>query len=197
ARGIALTWFTIVLGGMFILGVSARILLGSTLGDSEQVFFEMADRLLPTVLTGVLIAAVLSAIMSTADSQLLVAGSAIHHDLAGGIADTRRSAATSARVAVVGVALAATALAIFLPESIFSRVLFAWNALGAAFGPIVIARLQGWRVADWSVPTALCLGFGLTVVFYSLPNGPGDIWERFVPFVVGIVTLLLGRTSSR
>ncbi len=192
ARSVALTWFVCVLGGMFTLGLCAHVLLaGADLG--EQVFFEMADQLLPAVLTGILIAAVLSAIMSTADSQLLVAGSAIQHDLLGG--------GSSARWAVAAVAVLATLLALFLPEAIFSRVLFAWNALGAAFGPLVIVRLLNWRVPDWSVPVALVTGFGLTVVFYSLPDGPGDLWERGVPFVAAFVvlgvTFLHQQTSSK
>lgn len=139
--------------------------------------------------------------MSTADSQLLVAGAAIHHDLqrAKGVAPdvTKGSAKGAARLAVFAVALAAVLLAWLLPESIFSRVLFAWNALGAAFGPVVVARLLGWRLKSWSVPTAICTGFLLTVVFYSLPDGPGDLWERGVPFLVATVTLFLGRASSR
>ena len=143
--------------------------------------------------TGVLVAAVLSAIMSTADSQLLVAGAAIHNDLrreSGG-------AQHAARGAVLGVAVAAVLLALYLPESIFTRVLFAWNALGAAFGPVVVARLLGWKFTDWAIPAAIALGFGLTVVFYSLPNGPGDLWERGVPFVVAFVTLFAGRASEQ
>jgi sodium/proline symporter len=194
ARTIAVTWFVIVLSGMFLLGVCAQVLLGSV-GDSEQVFFVLAQTLLPSVVTGIMIAAVLSAIMSTADSQLLVAGSAIQHDLLRN--QSRWSATTNSRVAVLLVAFAATLLALYLPESIFSRVLFAWNALGAAFGPIVIARLLAWRLSGWSVLLALTLGFGLTVALYLRPDGPGDIWERAIPFIAAFVTLLAGRTSSR
>lgn len=191
ARRVALTWFTVVLSGMYLLGVCAHVMLGAQ-DQSEQVFFVMAERLLPDVLTGVLIAAVLSAIMSTADSQLLVAGSAIQHDLGGG-----RSGGVLARVAVIGVALVAVALALFLPESIFSRVLFAWNALGAAFGPIVVARLLCWPLRGWVVPGAMSLGFVSTVILYGLPDGPGDVWERFVPFVLAFAALVLGRAKGR
>ena len=188
ARIVALTWFVLVLCGMFLLGVCGRVLL-QTVADSEQVFFVLAAELLPVAFTGVLVAAVLSAIMSTADSQLLVAGAAIHNDL-------RRDpghAHHAARGAVLAVAIAAVLLALFLPKAIFSRVLFAWNALGAAFGPVVVARLLGWRISGWAVPMAIGLGFGLTVLFYSLPDGPGDLWERGIPFVVAFVLLLLRR----
>ena len=191
ARSIAIGWFVLVLGGMYLLGICGHV-LGASTDNGEQVFFMLAEELLPAVVTGVLIAAVLSAIMSTADSQLLVAGSALHHDMKVNIS---RDAASSARIAVLLVAVAAVLLAALIPESIFSRVLFAWTALGAAFGPIVVARFLGWHLQAWAVPTAMGLGFALTVIFYLLPNGPGDVWERAVPFVTALVTLFLARTS--
>ena len=57
----------------------------------------------------------------------------------------------------------------------------------------MLARLLGWRLSGWAVPLAIGLGFGLTVLFYSLPDGPGDLWERGIPFVVAFVVLLLRR----
>lgn len=187
ARRIALTWFVVVLGGMFLLGLCGHVLIQGTV-QAEGVFFELAQALLPPVITGVLIAAVLSAIMSTADSQLLVAGGAVHNDL---------RLAGSVRWPVATVAVLAVLLALYLPESIFSRVLFAWNALGAAFGPALLARLAGWRGAGWAMPLAIVIGFASTVLFYSLPNGPGDLWERAIPFLLASVTLWLARSSGR
>jgi sodium/proline symporter len=192
ARAVALTWFVLVLSGMFVLGLCAHVLLvGSQV--AEQVFFQVADELLPTVVTGVLVAAVLSAIMSTADSQLLVAGAAVDNDLRKAGRQPGQTSRYSSRIAVLAVAIAAVLLAWMLPDSIFSRVLFAWNALGAGFGPLVIARLLGWHNQPWSIPTAIVIGFGLTVVFYSLPNGPGDLWERGVPFLLAMLLLLFTR----
>lgn len=192
ARLIAIGWFTIVLGGMYLLGLCGHAML-STGVEGEQIFFVLAEDLLPAAITGVLIAAVLSAIMSTADSQLLVAGSALHHDLRPG--GSSANPGRNARLATGVVALAAVALAAALPESIFSRVLFAWTALGAAFGPIVVARFFGWKLKPFAVPLAMLLGFLLTVFCYTLPNGPGDVWERAVGFVVALITLRLGRTG--
>lgn len=192
ARTVALSWFVLVLSGMFLLGLCAHVLLTAP-AVAEQIFFQMADRLLPTVFTGVLVAAVLSAIMSTADSQLLVAGAAVDHDLRKARSQPGVRSRYSSRVAVFGVAVAAVLLAWMLPDSIFSRVLFAWNALGAGFGPVVVARLLGWENRPWSIPASIVLGFGLTVLFYTLPNGPGDLWERGVPFVVAFGLLGLTR----
>lgn len=92
---------------------------------------------------------------------------------------------------MVAIGIAAVALALFLPESIFSRVLFAWNALGATFGPLVIQRCLRRRIHESAVPIAMATGFLLTVFFYSLPNTVGDIAERVIPFVAGWLVLWL------
>ena len=161
ARVVALVWFVVVLSGMFLLGLCGHVLLvDAPPEDSEQIFFALTNELLPTVLAGVIIAAVLSAIMSTADSQLLVAASAVSHDL------MRSSSLLVSRLVVLAVGLLAVCVAYGLPEAIFSRVLFAWNALGAAFGPAVIVRLLRWRVRATAVTWAVAMGFGLTVILY-------------------------------
>ena len=140
-RVIAMTWAVIVYAGMLLVGFSARVLF-SDLGDSEQVLFRVAGDLLPPVVAGVMLAAVLSAIMSTADSQLLVASSAISYDwnLADGKID---GGLGKSRITVVVVLILATILALVWRADIFSRVLFAWSSLGSAFGPILILRLMG------------------------------------------------------
>ncbi len=188
ARVVALAWFVIVLGGMFLLGLCGHVLLVATpVGDSEQVFFAMTNQLLPAVLAGVIIAAVLSAIMSTADSQLLVAASAVSHDL------MHSTSLLVSRLVVLFVGMLAVLVAYGLPDAIFTRVLFAWNALGAAFGPVVIARLLRWPVRPGAVIAAVGTGFALTVVFYLAPDTPGDLAERAAPFLIGVLILLVGK----
>jgi len=79
ARLIAITWAVIIYTGMVILGWCGRLLV-TALGDGEQVLFALATLLLPSVMAGIMVSAILSAIMSTADSQLLVAASSVSHD---------------------------------------------------------------------------------------------------------------------
>ena len=203
ARVIALTWFVVVLGGMFIAGLAGHALLESV-PDPESLLFQLSGALLPAVVGAVLTVAVLSAVMSTADSQLLVAAGVASHDMrafrtrrqgAGEGADDGSGGGRS-RIAVVAVGLVAVGLALFLPESIFSRVLFAWNALGATFGPLVLRRMLGWHINPAAVPVAMAAGFLLTVFFYSLPDTPGDIAERALPFLVGWLVLMPWRRPS-
>jgi sodium/proline symporter len=193
-RVIAITWAVIVYAGMLLVGFSARVLF-SDLGDSEQVLFKVAGDLLPPVVAGVMLAAVLSAIMSTADSQLLVASSAISYDwnLADGKID---SGLGKSRITVVVVLILATILALVWRADIFSRVLFAWSSLGSAFGPILILRLMGRSISARATLAAMLSGFGLTVLISWLPNMPGDFAERIVPFVIAL-SIAAGGSRAR
>ncbi len=183
-RIIALTWAVIVYAGMLTVGFSARVLFAD-LGDSEQVMFKVAGELLPPVVAGVMLAAVLSAIMSTADSQLLVASSAISYDwnLADGNIDNGLG---KSRMTVIVVLIMATILALVWRADIFSRVLFAWSSLGSAFGPILILRLLGRSISPQGTLLAMLTGFGLTVLISWFPAAPGDFAERILPFVIAL-----------
>lgn len=180
-RIIATGWAVVVYTGMLLLGLSARVLFAD-IGDAEQVFFETAQRLLPAVVAGVMLAAVLSAIMSTADSQILVTASSISHDwnLAGG---GSANGLLKSRATVVVVLSLATLLALMWRADIFSRVLFAWVALGAAFGPILMVRLAGRSISPGGTLAAMLAGFSSTLILSWFPDAPGDAAERILPFI--------------
>ncbi len=184
ARLIAITWAVIIYTGMVILGWCGRLLV-SALGDGEQVLFALATLLLPSIMAGIMVSAILSAIMSTADSQLLVAASSVSHDLRNGKMTTHESLKQS-RWVVLSIGIAAILLAVYSPEAIFSRVLFAWQALAAAFGPLLIITL--WRGSvrpNWRI-AAMTSGFTLTVILNWTADTPGDIAERYIPMLAAL-----------
>lgn len=196
-RVVAIGWAVIIYSGMLLLGLCAKVLFQG-LGDGEQVFYEVANQLLAPVAAGIMIAAVLSAIMSTADSQLLVATSSVAYDWR--LADGRGVGNLMlSRVVVVLMAVVAIGLAVYLPDRIFSRVLFAWHAIGSAFGPLVLVRICGYDIEPRAVLGTLIAGFGLTVIFHYFPDTPepGDFVERLVPFVVALAIALAGRDGRR
>jgi sodium/proline symporter len=189
-RVIAIAWAVIIYCGMVLLGWCGRALLVS-LGDGEQVLFVLASMLLPAVLAGVMVSAILSAIMSTADSQLLVAASSASHDLRDGRADDPGSL-RRARWVVILVGLAAVLLAILFPATIFNRVLFAWQALAASFGPLLVITL--WRgpiQANYRIAALVC-GFVLTVVLSWTMETPGDWLERYFPMALALTLAWIG-----
>ena len=93
------------------------------------------------------------------------------------------------------VILSSALIAIMIPDKIFSRVLFAWTAMGSAFGPSVISKILKWHVSASSILISIIVGFILAVIFFLLPNTPGDWLERVVPFLVGLCYLFLKKNN--
>ena len=191
-RIIALVWVVLVFAGMGILGLAGRVLY-SDVGNPESLFFVATERLLPPVLSGIVIAAVLSAIMSTADSQLLTGAAAVSRDWS--LARARRAVGLKfTYAAVVAITVGATLIALYAPQSVFLRVLFAWHALGASFAPLVYMAVLGRQVKSAYALAVLVCGFTLTVLLHWQPDTPGDWAERLVPM---IVTLSIAIAGSR
>ncbi|MCB2092754.1 MAG: sodium/proline symporter [Alphaproteobacteria bacterium] len=194
AQMIAIGCFAVSMTGMIVLGMCGKIMV-SEISNTENIFFMMTDSLLPVILGGVMVAAVLSAVLSTADSQLLVSASSIAHDLMGE-ADEGHSRLFVSRIVIAALCVFAVITAIYLPSDIFSRVLFAWNGLGASIGPVVIMRLSGAKPNPKMILPSMIIGFVLTIVFFLQPDAPGDFMERTVPFFVCLVLLYLSRKKS-
>lgn len=177
ARAMALGWAAVIYSGMVLLGWCGR-LLAPGLTDHESVLLELSLELLPAVLGGIVTGGVLAAIMSTADSQLLVASGSVSHDLRRG-----RYSVLTDRLVVLALGAAAVLLALLVPASIFGRVLFAWQVLGNAFGPLLLALLWIGPVAPGHRLAAMAVGAGLTVLLSLAPDAPGDAAERLLPFL--------------
>lgn len=194
AQMIAIACFAISMTGMVILGMCGNIMV-SEIGNSEDIFFLLTDNLLPVVFGGIMVAAVLSAVLSTADSQLLVSASSISHDLMGE-ADEGKSRLKVSRTVIAILCVSAVIIAIKLPSDIFSRVLFAWNALGASIGPVVLMRLSGLHLRTSAILPTMIIGFLSTIIFFLQPDGPGDFYERTIPFVICLIILFVTRRKQ-
>ena len=83
-------------------------------------------------------------------------------------------------------------MAIYIEQTIYARVLFAWSAIGAAFGPLLIVRLMGKKVSGMLALLAMFSGFCLTLIFYWQDNTAVDYLERLVPFIVSMIILVVG-----
>ena len=189
-RIIAIAWATVIFGGMITLGLCAKVMY-STVSDPESVLFFVSQRLFGPVFAGIITAAVLSAIMSTADSQLLAVASSVDRDWKGG-GDTNIS---SSRIAILLVVIAAVILSLFAPETIFTRVVFAWTALGAALVPMVFSKVLNWKISSIAAGLSILTGFLMTVILHQFPDTPGDILERVFPMLLGFMILNCSRKS--
>ena len=191
SKNYALIWFCIVFIGMWLLGIAGHFLVDD-LSNNENIFFRISNEIFHPVVQGVLLAAVISAIMSTADSQILVCSSSISVDL--GI---KNNSLKLSRIVTGIVILCSALIAIMIPDKIFTRVLFAWTAMGSAFGPSVISKILKWNVSASSVLLSILIGFVFAVLLFLLPNTPGDWLERVVPFALGFSYLFLTKNNRR
>ncbi len=190
-RMIAIGWALIIYPGMIFLGWAGRILMD--IAGHEQILIVMGNQLLPPVMAGIILAAVLSAIMSTADSQLLVAASSVSHDLK---SSGEEFSLNQTRIVVAVICVISVFMAIFVDKSIYSRVLFAFSAMGAAFGPLLIGRMQG-GVPKNNAISAMAVGFFGTLLFYYSDMKPeGNPLERLIPFSLAFIIVQMGRKKG-
>jgi sodium/proline symporter len=194
-KGAAITigWGLVIYSGLTVLAFTAKSLAMDV--EGEKLFFEAAEAFLPAVLAGVVIAAVLSAVMSTVDSLLLAAASAVSHDM-GLKYESPQKALLFGRVAMVAVAILAVLMTLYLPQDIFSRVLFSWVALGAAFGPTILTRCLGWKVKGGFVLSAILAGFFIAVYSSNQAGVSFDMTEKWLSWVVGLLILWVGKQRA-
>ncbi|GGD08452.1 sodium/proline symporter PutP [Halopseudomonas salina] len=203
ARRIAVLWTAVCLVAALMVGWVGIGYLGEAgIGDAETVFLALIQAMMHPIVAGILLAAVLAAIMSTADSQLLVSSSALAEDFYKAL--FRRDATQSelvwvGRFAVVGIAILALMFA-FNPEStVLSLVSYAWAGFGAAFGPAVILSLFWKRMNRNGALAGIIVG-GITVVVYKQIDTIGlyEIVPGVILATIAIVvaTLLSAPPSS-
>ena len=214
SRRIAMTWVILSLGASVLIAIFGRYYLmqnGITLNDPERVFIVLVQNLFPTVIAAILLAAVLAAIMSTADSQLLVSASAFSNDIYKKI---RKKASNNelmwiSRIVVIVIAVLAALLAMMgNPEAataqkgksfldvVMSLVSFAWGGFGATFGPLVLLALF-WKRTNFAGAVAGMLVGGVTTFvwkFYLSSFASSyaifGIYELLPGFVLSFVTIV-------
>ncbi|MBR1581347.1 MAG: sodium/proline symporter PutP [Selenomonadaceae bacterium] len=176
AISIAMTWVTLSLAAAVAVGMIGTVYLDTTLEgtNSETVFLLMTNKLFPPIVAGLVLSAVLAAIMSTASSQLLVAASAFAQDFYKTL--IRKDANQTELVWISRASvLVIASIAVFLgfnPDSfILDMVAYAWAGFGAAFGPAILMSLFWKRTTRNGVVAGIIVG-GSTVL----------IWKQFELF---------------
>jgi Na+/proline symporter len=173
-----------------LLGIFARAWYGA-LDDPETVLPRAAAELLPGALGGMMIAAVLAAICSTADSQLLVSASAVSHDIVIRVLGRKPEARTMQRLnrlAVMLIGIIAMLVALGEVRVIFDFVLYAWAGLGAAFGPALILILLWRRTSATGVIAGIVVGFVTAIVWRQTLHE--QVYELIPAFLLAFITIL-------
>jgi len=150
AKMIAMIWMVFALYGAIFVGFTGIAFFADSplpAGDQEIVFLELTRVLFNPWVAGVILAAILSAVMSTVDSQLLVCSSAVSEDFYKSFLKPKASEkelVLVSRLAVIGVAIIALYLASNPDNLVLDLVAYAWAGFGASFGPVIILSLF-WR----------------------------------------------------
>jgi len=198
-RIIAMLWGVFVFTGAVFLGLACRAVFGH-LGDAEQALPIISIQLLPGVLAGLMLAAVLAAICSTADSQLLVASSSIAHDLYARLTGkdlNSRHVVNIDRLAVAVLGILAMLLALTEKRVIFSFVLYAWAGLGAAFAPPLILGLLWKRVTSTGAISGMIVGFLTVVIWKNIPALSNALYELVPGFFLSLAVVWLVSLAGR
>ncbi|MEW5923478.1 MAG: sodium/proline symporter, partial [Candidatus Zixiibacteriota bacterium] len=142
---IGISWAVLAFWGAMFIGLFGIVVFAnSAIADPEKVMPMMATQLLPGWLAGILISGAIAAMMSTADSQLLVTTSAVAEDIYHNFFDKNASdqkLVTVSRLVTFCVGVAAFGIAMLSRELVFTMVAFAWSGLGSAFGPALLLSL--------------------------------------------------------
>lgn len=190
ARRIAVIWSGLAMAGAMFVGLAGIVYvdnqMAGNLGDGEKIFMVLVNAMFHPVIAGILLAAILAAIMSTADSQLLVSSSALAEDFYKQV--FRKNASQSevvmvGRVAVIGLSAVALLLAMNPESSVLGLVSYAWAGFGAAFGPTLVLSLYWKRMNRFGALAGVLVGGITVVVWKELTGGIYDVYE-IVPGII-------------
>ena len=193
-------WVLVLFSGAVLLGIAARVYLVGQVDpstfDPEEVLPHLAQQsdLVYGVFGGVLLAAILAAICSTADSQLLVSASAISHDLLErvcGVNLSLKSRKIVERCSLLLIAVVATTIALGNVESVFRFVLdYGWAGLGAGLGPALIMTLLWKRATGPGIVAGMLVGVSVAVV-WKASGLSATLYSMLPAFFASLLAIVL------
>lgn len=197
ARRIGISWMVLSLGGAVfsgLVGIAFIAQRGIELANPETVVLLMSQTLLHPFVAGLVLAAVLAAIMSTVSSQLIVSSSALVEDIYKVFRKTPPSSKTLVRlgrIGVLGVTVIAAVLALTPNDTILGLVSFAWAGFGAAFGPIILLSLFWRRLTNWGALAGMVVGAATVFLWKPLNTGLYELLPAFVFALIAAVVVSL------
>ena len=208
SRRIASVWVVISMFVAILIGVvgysvsvAGKIPFLATSADSETIVIVMSNLMsshgfLLALVAGVILAGILAATMSTADSQLLTAASSVSQNLLEeflGVKMSKRSSMLAARGTVVAIAVIGVVLAWDPNSSVFRVVSFAWAGFGGAFGPVMLFALFWKRSNKWGALAGMVAGGAMVFIWKYLIAPMGGAWaiyELLPAFIVGCIAIV-------
>lgn len=213
SRRVASVWVVIAMSVAIVIGIvglgMSKVEPTLVLKDSETIIVAIADLLseygvIFALLAGVILAGILASTMSTADSQLLAAASAISNDIMVGafkLKVSEKAKMIAARATVIIIAVLGIFFAWDPESSVFRIVSFAWAGFGSSFGPVMLFALFWKRTNKWGAMAGMISG-GITVIaWHYAQGGLFDLYELLPAFLVScifivVVSLVTGKPSK-
>ncbi|MBQ1545820.1 MAG: sodium/proline symporter, partial [Clostridia bacterium] len=197
---VAIIWVVISLGAAIVMAYLGRMVVGAELlaaGNQKLVFVALARQYFPAFISGILLAAIIAASMSTADSQLLVASSSFTNDI---YKQVIRKDADNKELLWVGrvLGLSVAVIAFFIANSrgsgaqaIMEMVENAWGLFGAAFGPVILLSLFWKRFNHAGAIAGIAAGAVVDLVWYNLLTDVTGVYEILPGFVAGLICAVI------
>lgn len=193
-------WNVLMAWGAIFVGLVGRAMYATKSAlpdkDPEKLYILLAESHFHPILFGFMIAAIFAAIMSTADSQLLVASSGIVRDIyqklmRGATYLSERKMVTVSRCMVLILVLLAVGSSLIAEKLIFWLALLAWAGLGASFGPAVILSLFWARTTRWGILAGFVSGTVVTVIWGLFPVLKNVMYELVPGFIVSTLLVIV------
>ncbi|GJM14110.1 MAG: sodium:proline symporter [Pseudohongiella sp.] len=198
ARRIAMIWMVLVLFGSVATGLAGiAYFADNPLENPETVFITLSQQLFNPWVAGVITAAILSAIMSTIDSQLLVSSSVISEDFYRVFVRpnaSEKELLMVSRAAVIAIALLAMFIASDPQSGVLDLVSYAWAGFGAAFGPVIVFSLFWRKMTAASAIAGMIVGAVTVVTWSNLSGGLFDLYEIVPGFALASVVIIVMST---
>jgi sodium/proline symporter len=200
SRRIATVWCVISLFAAVVIGLIGRALYPAELltsSSSENIFIVMSTGLLPAFFAGIIMSGILAATMSSSDSYLLIASSALSRDIFKGIVKkdaTDKQVMLMSRITLLALSVFGIIIALDEGSVIFKVVSFAWAGFGATFGPLMILSLFWKRTTRAGAVAGMLTGGGMVFIWKFLIKELGGvfgIYELFPAFVLSCIAIII------
>lgn len=197
SRIIATIWVAVTLTAAILIGILGRAFIAKygidfAAADAESIFLVVIDYIFPSAIAGFLLAAVLSATMSTADSQLLVSASSISNDLVKSFNKkvSEKSLLWISRLSVLAIALLALVIALDPNNSVMNLVSNGWAGLGGAFSAVMLFSLF-WRKTSFKGAVSGIIVGGGTVILWLIFGANTGIYALLPGFILSSLTIIV------
>ena len=197
-RRVGIGWMILISIGACLSGLVGRGFFADPLPNQETVFLALSQALFHPFVAGLVLSAVLAAVMSTLSSQLVVCSSALIEDLLKLVKRDlpKNREVLAGRLGVIVVAVIAALLAFTSEKTILALVAFAWAGFGASFGPIVLLSLYWKRLTNWGSFAGMVAG-AATVVIWNQFGQPFKLYEIVPGFLVCLLVAVVVSLVSK